>query len=87
MPESVVNAQEAEDNLSSGYSFSCFNCDEESPEAEPLSEAEAIAGAEGWVLGLDPDTEHADAVYACSRCASLLVDPFPVKPLMVDKDS
>lgn len=56
----------------------CFNCEEYSPVAETLSQSELVAGSEGWVIGLDPDSEEGHAAYACSRCASLLVDPVSI---------
>jgi len=61
---------------------SCFNCEEWSLEAPTQAEAEAIAGAEGWVLGLDPDSddEEANAVYACVACATFLINTYPVGP-------
>ncbi len=59
----------------------CFNCETESPEAPSTTVAEAAAGAAGWVIGLDPDGEDADAVYACGQCAPLLVSAHAVRPI------
>lgn len=56
----------------------CFNCEDISPFAANTAEAEAAA-ADGWVLGVDPDA-GANAVYACSACADLLINTVPVTP-------
>lgn len=80
-----VQNQESSEMMRSACT--CFNCEDDSPERATAFEADAIAGHEGWVLGLDPDSDDCDAVFACSRCAIFLVDAHPVKPLagcMVD---
>ncbi|HGO9799617.1 TPA: hypothetical protein ACLEB8_004805 [Pseudomonas aeruginosa] len=58
----------------------CFNCEVWSPDASTHKEAEAVAAAEGWVIGLDPSSkeEEVNAVYACGQCANLLIDTYPV---------
>lgn len=77
-----ILSQESNETISA---CTCFNCNEESPKAETLSQAELMAGSEGWVLGLgmDPlsDDEHLNAIYACRDCAALLIDTTSVSPL------
>lgn len=60
------------------FALECFNCGEESPHAEKYDECERVASDAGWVIGLDPDTEHADADFACPDCAVFLIDPLPI---------
>jgi hypothetical protein len=78
-----MNAQTQGINRDPISACTCFNCEADSPMAPTLAEAEAIAGGDGWVLGLDPDSEdvEANAVYACPACAEFLIAAHPVSPL------
>lgn len=58
--------------------LSCFNCDEESPSAPTRQAMEEAAYHAGWVLGLRSD---ANAYYACSECAVILLCGTPAWPL------
>lgn len=59
-----------------GPAFSCFNCDEFSPDAPTMRQAEQVAQEAGWRLGLHPPLR--DAQIACPDCAVLLYRPGPV---------
>lgn len=60
------------------YALNCFNCDVAGPPGSTYSEAEQLAGKSGWVLGLDPETTHGDANFACPECGDLLVNPISI---------
>lgn len=61
-----------------GPAYSCFNCDEFSPEAPTRRTAEQAAHDAGWRLGLAPPL--VDAQIACPDCVVLLCRPGPCSP-------
>lgn len=58
--------------------LSCFNCDEESPQARTNQAMEEEAYYARWMLGLQDD---AQAYYACPDCAALLYGATPAWPV------
>lgn len=60
------------------WAIVCFNCECCSRFAASSKEAESLARADGWVLGIDSDSGSIDAVYACPECADLLDDTVSV---------
>ncbi|UPG86820.1 hypothetical protein L2Y94_05555 [Luteibacter aegosomatis] len=62
------------------HALDCCNCGVEGPRGATYGECERRAGEAGWVIGLDPDTENADANFACAACADVLINPLPLVP-------
>lgn len=57
-----------------GWSYTCFNCEDSSPEANSSEYCDILATKTGWVIGHCDGQGH----YACPECSTLLFDPLPI---------
>lgn len=59
----------------SAWTYTCFNCEENSPSGTTEKESTVKANEAGWVIGHCGGQAH----YSCEACKELLFDPVPLR--------